>query len=244
MAKNLLRQTKLILLQLVAVILLIVPLSAPVTASTAAASKLLAAPKNLTIDMINQDDVILLWEEPGDTRITKYIILRTESQGVKPAKIAEVLATESSYTDTTVQIGKSYTYRVQSYAAGLVAGDSELKSVKVVNLSQERFGENGTQSGSNSDSSGSKDSTSLPLIPSVNSDNFWQSIIIFNLLAVAVLVLLYWILRRLLRRRPREKSIDLVLEPKLGKPDVNINKVAKSRYISKRQKLIEEWSEE
>ena len=69
-------------------------------------------PRNLTIDSATDTEVNLSWDIPLGVA-TKYEILRTDEEG-NTESLATVSSSVTSYTDTTVELGKTYTYAVRT----------------------------------------------------------------------------------------------------------------------------------
>ena len=70
------------------------------------------APRKLTIDSATDSEVNLSWRVPlGEA--TQYEILRTDEEGNTEA-LAMVDASQTTYTDSTVELGKTYTYAVRT----------------------------------------------------------------------------------------------------------------------------------
>jgi len=104
--------------------------NAAVIHAEAADNLTLPAPDNFSIDLYDTSDVILLWNENSESGIEEYIVFRTDTAAA-PKEIARVSAGSTSYIDTTTEVGKTYTYRVQTYAKGKFGSDSETKSIVV-----------------------------------------------------------------------------------------------------------------
>ena len=88
-------------------------------------------PTGLAASRVAHDAVTLTWDDPGDTSISSYIILRrsvdghTYGDGQGAAEFLQVGATggaATTYTDATVESRRKYVYRVKAVNA---AGESE-----------------------------------------------------------------------------------------------------------------------
>ncbi|WP_419921606.1 fibronectin type III domain-containing protein [Candidatus Poriferisodalis sp.] len=83
-----------------------------------------AKPAKPSVSSVSQDSVTIEWDDPGDSSITGYQILRREpavhDPGVFPVIVADTATAATSYTDTTVAASTQYVYRVKAInAAGL-----------------------------------------------------------------------------------------------------------------------------
>jgi len=81
----------------------------------------LAAPTGLTATVISSTQIDLSWTD-NSTGETGSIIERSDDSGVTWTEIARVGANVTSYNDTTVAEGTSYTYRVRAYNSGGSSG--------------------------------------------------------------------------------------------------------------------------
>jgi hypothetical protein len=202
----------------------------------AQSNQLLMPPTGVTIDIINQKDVIILWEETGDQRVKEFIVLRTDTQGVAPTEVARVPVAEASYVDSTVQVGRTYTYIIRSYAAGYTASDSEAKSVLVKE----------------------NDNFATPVAPPATAENgapapaaaelapddgrFWINLLSVNAVVIGALVLVYLFLRsRFQPANPTEMQHKAALHAKMGNPDAPIRAEASSRFLQDRAKKLSDW---
>ena len=82
-----------------------------------------AAPTGLTAPTVAHDSVTLSWNDPGDTSITGYKILRRNPETDAPGVFASINdntgTSATSYTDGTVQPLTKYVYRVKAiYGSG------------------------------------------------------------------------------------------------------------------------------
>ncbi len=83
-----------------------------------------AKPAKPAVSSVAHDSVTIAWDDPGDSSITGYQILRREpavhDPGVFPVIVADTATAATSYTDTTVAANTQYVYRVKAInAAGL-----------------------------------------------------------------------------------------------------------------------------
>ena len=64
------------------------------------------------------DQVVLIWDDPGDDSITGYVILRRhrydDPKGHFDELVADTGTAATTYTDDTVAAGTSYTYRIKA----------------------------------------------------------------------------------------------------------------------------------
>ena len=78
-------------------------------------------PTGLSAAEVSHDRVIITWDDPGDSSITGYVILRrrhdTHAQGEFSTLAADTGTAEMAYTDTRVEPGKRYTYRIKAINA-------------------------------------------------------------------------------------------------------------------------------
>ena len=82
-----------------------------------------ARPTGLT-GTVSHDDVSLIWDDPQDASITSYQILRRDrskhAQGNFEIHVDDTGSADTSYTDTDVEAGARYVYRIKARnAAGL-----------------------------------------------------------------------------------------------------------------------------
>ena len=80
-----------------------------------------AQPTGLTDAEVSHDRVIITWDDPADSSITGYVILRrrhdTHAQGEFSTLAADTGTAETAYTDTRVEPEKRYTYRIKAINA-------------------------------------------------------------------------------------------------------------------------------
>ena len=78
-------------------------------------------PTGLSAAEVSHDRVAITWDDPGDSSITGYVILRrrhdTHAQGQFSTLAADTGTAETAYTDAGVQPGKRYTYRIKAINA-------------------------------------------------------------------------------------------------------------------------------
>lgn len=213
-----------------------------------AQAKLVTPPQNFTIDLINEKDVILLWEDASSGVVQEYIIYR----GLDPSKplkeLARIPATESTYEDSTVEVGQTYAYRVSAVSKGYSNGDSEILTVQVRAVVQE----NDTQA-----TPASAPTSSGIVGTLLNNENFWPNLIGINLLLGGILVLSYILLRGRLDsvfKATRAEStsqngnfnspqVNINYDTKKGSPDVRIREEAFERYFKERKEKLRGWEE-
>lgn len=215
------------------------------------------APTNFYIDIINEDDVILLWEENQDPDVKEFTILKAIGNDKAPEKFATVQATESSFIDSEVEVGKSYTYRVQANANSGQIAITDPKSIVI------------QTSITNTPISDIKlptttlDSTASELLDP-ESDNFWSNLVAVNMLIFGLLLLVYMLLRYLIVDRDKRNSMGAeeslriqklkTLKQAEDKPALKINlkmksdhehpnvvEKAKDRVYNQEKKKIGEW---
>ena len=78
-------------------------------------------PTGLSAAEVSHDRVTITWDDPGDSTITGYVILRrqhdTHAQGEFSTLAADTGTAETAYTDAGVEPGKRYTYRIKAINA-------------------------------------------------------------------------------------------------------------------------------
>jgi hypothetical protein len=230
-------------------------------------SKLLPIPTGLTIDLLSENDVIILWEEIVDPRVEGYIIYRADEEETTLKEIARVDKNESSYTDTNILTGKTYSYRVSTYgkeSEGYVNGDSEVQSIVIKNaledlLSEQEQAEEAVQSPEGQAMVGSPATPLSYMIGSSGADDkFWLNLIAVNLVVVGGILLIYMLIRTTLERRRcgakiniknansskgvKNSKVSFKLKSDREKDDVNMKKRAEEKYEQKMQEKIEEWT--
>lgn len=84
------------------------------------------APRNLTIDSVEYTDVNLTWDAPLGVA-TQYEILRTDEEG-NTVSLDIIDAAETTFTDSDVEFGKTYTYAVRTINS---VGAASINSNKV-----------------------------------------------------------------------------------------------------------------
>ena len=87
-----------------------------------------AAPTGLTAPTVAHNSVTLSWDDPGDTSITGYRILRrdpvNQAPGVFSTIVSNTGSAATSYTDGTVAAKTRYVYRVKAINAAGLSGQS------------------------------------------------------------------------------------------------------------------------
>lgn len=167
------------------------------------------APSGLTIDLINDNDVIILWEQSANPEVSEYVVLRSDEPDEQPSEFARIDASETSFIDTEVEVGETYTYGVQAAAAGFLSGEPEYKSI-VVELNT-RFGSDGTAGTGESDDSTETSTTtntqegevrgqSTAFTNSGRDQRFWLNLISLNMMIIGVVGVTYMLLRQRLVR--------------------------------------------
>ena len=83
-----------------------------------------AKPAKPDVSSASHDSVTIAWDDPGDSSITGYQILRREpavhDPGAFPVLVSDTATAATSYTDTSVAASTQYVYRVKAInAAGL-----------------------------------------------------------------------------------------------------------------------------
>lgn len=213
--------------------------------------KALPEPTNFYIDLIEENNVILLWDEVRDPNLEGYIILKSEQVYQAPQEIARLSAAESSYTDDEITAGKTYTYQVKTYGGNFLTGDSEVKSVVI--QKDQAFSSPFAKNEDDTTSTGSTVSAATDFIKS-EEDNFWELFIAVNTLAFGLLLLSYMIIRYFLIDR-KKKKYDKFLNMKLMRkarmklrmksdhehPDIVED--AKDKYYGKKKGKLKEWLE-
>ena len=90
-------------------------------ATSLAQSSVPERPTGLTSTSISHDSVTIAWDDPSDTSITGYEILRrdrdVDASGVFTTINANTGSADTTYTDTTVEAERRYVYRVKAINA-------------------------------------------------------------------------------------------------------------------------------
>lgn len=217
------------------------------------------APTNFYIDIINEDDVILLWEENQDPDVKEYTILKAIGNDKAPVKFATVQATESSFIDSQVEVGKSYTYRVQANANNGQIAATDPKSILIQTTITDTPISDIKLPTTTLDNSASE-------LLNPESDNFWLNLVAVNMLLIGLLLLIYMLIRYLIVDRHKRAStgaddsqriqklqalkqdgtkpaIKINLKMKSDHEHPNVVEKAKDRVYNQEKKKIGEWVE-
>ena len=93
-----------------------------------------AAPTGLSAPSVAHDSVVLSWDDPGDSSITGYQVLRRDIAHQPPGTFSTVVAdtgsADTAYTDSTVQPATRYAYRVKAINSAGVSGRSKYVNMK------------------------------------------------------------------------------------------------------------------
>ena len=93
-----------------------------------------AAPTGLTAPTVAHDSVTLSWDDPGDSSITGYRILRRDPINQAPGTFSTVEpdtgSAETTYTDNSVNAGTRYVYRVKAINSAGTSGQSNYVNVE------------------------------------------------------------------------------------------------------------------
>lgn len=218
-----------------------------------AQAKLVTPPTNFTVDLTNEDDVILLWEDGSSGVAEQYII----SRGLDPSKplteVATLPATETTFEDTEVEVGKTYAYRVSAAAPGYTKGDSEIITVEVTKIAAVENPGINSQVVDNPTSSGVIDTI-------LQTENFWPNLLGLNLLLGGTLILTYIFIKSRLdaihNKSLTKNSIangepdinpspkpKISYDAKTGSPDQRIREEAFERYFNDRKRKLRGWEE-
>jgi len=104
-----------------AVVVSILILFLALAASGLAQSGVPERPTGLTSTSISHDSVTIAWDDPADTSITGYEILRrdrdVDAPGVFNTINDNTSTADTTYTDTTVEAERRYVYRVKAINA-------------------------------------------------------------------------------------------------------------------------------
>ena len=115
-------------LVIVSVLAALVALALTAGDSAHAQTAVPAAPTGLTAPTVAHNSVTLSWDDPGDTSITGYRILRrdpvNQAPGVFSTIVSNTGSAATSYTDGTVAAKTRYVYRVKSINAAGLSGQS------------------------------------------------------------------------------------------------------------------------
>ena len=104
-------------LMAVALIALLVTQSTNPTAAGAQGNNPPAAPTSLSAADIQWNQVELSWDQPTDTSLTRYEILRRDTVNQNPGvftSLGEIPAPATSYTDSSVDESTRYAYRIKA----------------------------------------------------------------------------------------------------------------------------------
>ena len=108
-------------LVIVSVLAALVALALTAGDSAHAQTAVPAAPTGLTAPTVAHNSVTLSWDDPGDTSITGYRILRrdpvNQAPGVFSTIVSNTGSAATSYTDGTVAATTRYVYRVKAINA-------------------------------------------------------------------------------------------------------------------------------
>ena len=92
-----------------------------------------AAPSRPTIESVSHNSVTIAWNDPGDSSITGYQVLRRNpaihDTGVFAVIENDTGSSDTSYEDTTVAPETEYVYRVKARNAHGLSGESDYRSV-------------------------------------------------------------------------------------------------------------------
>ena len=93
-----------------------------------------AAPTGLTASSTSHDSFTLSWDDPGDSSITGYRILRRDPINQAPGTFSTVEpdtgSAETTYTDNSVNAGTRYVYRVKAINSAGTSGQSNYVNVE------------------------------------------------------------------------------------------------------------------
>ena len=93
-----------------------------------------AAPTGLTAPTVAHNSVTLVWDDPGDSSITSYQVLRRDIVNQPPGTFATVQndtgSAVTSYTDTSVSPETRYSYRIKARNASGLSGQSNYVNVE------------------------------------------------------------------------------------------------------------------
>lgn len=206
-----------------------------------ASARLLTPPSSLTVDLVGEKEVILLWEDASEGVATEYIIYKSAVAGSEPSELKRLPATETTFVDSDVAVGGVYTYRVSAAAPGFTAAASEPVSIRVTHT---LVGNDGGQTGSGTQ-------VSAPLVTGsdlleLNSSNFWPVFLLSNAIAIGVLLSLFMLLRNFIWRQPKPittAASKADWELKLGEADKPILEEAVARYKNKTRGQMQEWQD-
>ena len=99
------------------------------SAATAEVAAKPATPSRPTIESVAHNSVTIAWDDPGDTSITGYQVLR-RNPAIHDSGVFDVIeddtgSSDTSYTDTTVSPETTYRYRVKARNAHGLSGRSQ-----------------------------------------------------------------------------------------------------------------------
>ncbi len=99
-----------------------------------------ATPTGLTAPTVAHDSVTLSWDDPGDSSITGYQVLRRDIVNQPPGTFAtaqnDTGSAVTSYTDTSVSPETRYSYRIKARNASGLSGQSNYVNVETPDTPQ------------------------------------------------------------------------------------------------------------
>jgi len=198
----------------------------------------LPAPTNITIDLLNDTNVIVLWDEISDGSVQQFIILRNENNGPL-TEIGRVNGNLHSFTDKTSIIGKTYSYVVKTHSTGFIDGTADPKIITIVKQQ--------------TDSATNISPTSYPTTTlAINNNSIsWATIIGLDFVMAGILILIYSYARRTILaaspiKETKNKLSPLNLKVKLSNANrqTEIVPEAKTAYKLDYEKKITDWVDE
>ncbi|MFW5703191.1 MAG: hypothetical protein ACOCXP_04480 [Candidatus Dojkabacteria bacterium] len=167
------------------------------------APSLIPPPNDLTIDIFQEDNIILLWtgvEHPG---LEGYRVLKGEvvsefgnNNSLELEEVIELGLEESTFIDEDVEPGGEYVYQVVAFGEGFEEGPSERIGITLQETTI--FSGGGELEGSNPTSGNV--ASAVDVISSTDSNQFWRNLAAINFLLLGVMLLIYMSLRTVLER--------------------------------------------
>jgi hypothetical protein len=178
----------------------------PITAVAQTTLPSLDPPTNFYIDLINEDDVILIWDElQAGSRVDSYEIRRSEDTSEKPELYATLAGTESSFIDSDVEVGKTYSYQIVATASDFLDGESDIKSIVITstNVPGEPIANSGLEEDVAAPDTVREAAADLV---SPASEDFWENLVAINLILFGFLILIYLMLYSFIVDRRKGKQ--------------------------------------
>jgi hypothetical protein len=219
-------------------------------------SDVLNIPANFTVDLYQNNDIIVLWDE-ANTEIDSYIIFK----GKDPNQLEELVVltdNETSYIDSDVAVDETYYYQLYVEKLGFISAETEIKEITLVssnNISINNIDSvpNNQESEMVSGEIASMWNEFLKLFDPEN-ENFIINLVALNIFLIGILSGIYLGLRSIrksLEKRPtkeerKRNKIKLntqkrTIKVNMGDPDVDIVENANKNFLKKNKSNLDEW---